>query len=78
MDTKVLSDAVSLYMSSNPWIILLLLWSLVWKLMALWNAAKRNHLTIFIVLGVVNTAGIAEIIYLAYLYFKEKNLEQSK
>lgn len=72
MDTKVLGDAVSLYMSTNPWIILLLLWSLIWKLTALWNAAKRNHLTIFIVLGVVNTAGIAEIIYLTYLYFKDK------
>ncbi len=28
--------------------------------------------TIFIVLGVVNTVGIAEIIYITYLYFKEK------
>ena len=59
-------------MSANPWIILLIIWSIVWKLIALWKAAKRNHLTLFIVLGVVNTAGILEIAYIAYLYFKEK------
>jgi hypothetical protein len=74
MNTQVLSDAVSSYMTANPWIILLIIWSIVWKLTALWKAAKRNHLTLFIVLGVVNTAGIVEIIYITYLYFKEKNL----
>ena len=72
MNTQVLSDAVASYMNSNPWIILLIIWSIVWKLIALWKAAKNNHLTLFIVLGVLNTAGIAEIIYISYLYFKEK------
>ena len=72
MNTQILSDAVASYMSANPWIILLIIWSIVWKLIALWKAAKRNHLTLFIVLGVVNTAGILEIAYIAYLYFKEK------
>lgn len=72
MNTQILSEAVSSYMSANPWIILLIIWSIVWKLIALWKAAKNNHLTIFIVLGVLNTAGIAEIIYITYLYFKER------
>ena len=72
MNTQILSSAVASYLSSNPWLILLLVWSAIWKLIALWKAAKNNHLTVFIVLGVLNTAGIAEIIYIVYLYFKQK------
>lgn len=79
MNTQACNTITS-YINTNqwiiPWIILLMIWSVVWKLIALWKAAKNNHLTIFIVLGVLNTAGIAEIIYIAYLYFKEnKNKE---
>lgn len=72
MNTQLLNNAVASYMSANPWIILLIIWTAIWKLIALWKAAKHNHLTIFIVLGILNTAGIAEIIYIVYLYFKEK------
>jgi methionyl-tRNA synthetase len=72
MNTQVLNDTVISYMTANPWLILLIIWSIIWKLIALWKAAKRNHLTLFIILGVINTAGIAEIIYITYLYFKEK------
>ncbi len=78
MNTQILGEVVASYINTNPWIILLLLWSMIWKLIALWKAAKNNHLTIFIILGVVNTAGIAEIIYITYMYFKErKNLESA-
>ncbi|MFA5651956.1 MAG: DUF5652 family protein [Candidatus Paceibacterota bacterium] len=72
MDNQILNDAVISYITTNPWLIPLLIWSAVWKLIALWKAAKHNHLTIFIVLSVLNTMGIAEIIYIGYLYFKEK------
>ncbi len=68
----MLNNEIFSYMSANPWIILLVIWSAVWKLIALWKAAKHNHLTIFIVLAVLNTAGVAEIIYIVYLYFKDK------
>ncbi len=77
MNTQVLSDAIASYMSANPWLILLIIWSAVWKLIALWKAVKHDHLTIFIVLGVLNTAGIAEIAYVIYLYFKDKKEEKS-
>ncbi len=70
MNTQLVNNAIASYMSANPWVILLLVWSIVWKLIALWKAVKNNHMTIFIVLGILNTAGIAEIIYLVYLYFK--------
>ena len=44
-------------------VILLMGWWLLWKGLALWKAARRNHLPWFIVLMIVPTVGILEIIY---------------
>jgi uncharacterized protein DUF5652 len=49
----------------------LIIWSLVWKGIALWKAARNSHTAWFIVMLVVNTAGILEIIYI--LGFAKKN-----
>jgi len=75
MNTQIVNSAMFSYVSTNPWVIILLVWSIVWKLIALWKAAKNSHLTVFIVLGILNTAGIAEIIYLVYLYLKGKKVK---
>lgn len=75
MNTQSLNEAVSALVTANPWIILLVVWTAVWKLIALWKAAKNNHLTIFIVLGILNTAGIAEICYLIWIHFKNKKAQ---
>jgi hypothetical protein len=40
------------------------LWSLFWKGLALWHAARRKQPWWFVILLVVNTIGILEIIYL--------------
>ncbi len=45
-------------------IIVLVLWSLLWKGLSLWHSARRNQSTWFMILLVVNTAGILDIIYL--------------
>ncbi len=47
-----------------PWIILFAVWSLVWKGLALWHAARRGEPWWFVILLVVNTASILEIVYL--------------
>jgi len=47
-----------------PVIIILAIWEAVWKMIALWKAARNNHLVWFIFIGVLNTAGILPIIYL--------------
>jgi len=44
--------------------ILVLIWSLVWKGFALWKAARLGSRWWFGILLVVNTVGILEIIYL--------------
>lgn len=50
-----------------PIIILVVLWSLVWKGLALWHAARRGQYWWFVILLVVNTVGILEIIYLFFV-----------
>ena len=48
-------------------LVALLLWSFVWKGLALWHSAKRNDKGWFIFFLVINTAGILEIIYLLFI-----------
>jgi hypothetical protein len=45
----------------------LIIWSLVWKGLALWRAATRGEKIWFIVFLIINTAGILEIIYLFFV-----------
>ena len=45
-------------------VVLLLVWSMVWKALALWHSAKRGQKVWFVILFLVNTAGLLEIIYL--------------
>lgn len=54
----------SLITPNSPVFIVLFAWSLLWKGIALWRAAKAAQRNWFIVMLVVNTAGILEIIYL--------------
>ncbi|MEI7615718.1 MAG: DUF5652 family protein [Actinomycetota bacterium] len=55
----------------NPYILIpLLAWSLVWKGLALWRAARNDSKPWFVVLLIVNTLGILEILY---LLFSKKN-----
>lgn len=44
--------------------IFLVVWSVFWKGLALWHAAKHHQPWWFVVMLVVNTAGILEIAYL--------------
>lgn len=42
----------------------MVIWSLFWKGLALWHAAKRNEPWWFIGLLIINTVGILELCYL--------------
>ena len=48
-------------------IILLLLWSVIWKGTALWKAAQLSHKKWFVVLLFINTLGILDIIYIRFV-----------
>jgi len=49
---------------TSPWLLLLVIWSLIWKGIALWKAARRDQLVWYLILLIVNTAGILDIIYI--------------
>ncbi len=51
-------------------IFILVLWSIIWKGLALWKAARLGSRVWFVVLLVVNTLGILEILYL-YVFSKK-------
>jgi len=46
-------------------------WSLIWKGIALWHAARNGQKGWFIALMVINTIGVLEIVYLKF--FQEKS-----
>lgn len=49
--------------------ILVAIWTIPWKGMALWKAAQKKDLYWFIAILVLNTVGILEILYL-YVFSK--------
>jgi hypothetical protein len=61
------------FIISNPSIIIpLVAWSLVWKGLALWRAAKNDSKPWYVVLLIVNTLGILEILYL-YIFSAKRS-----
>jgi len=61
---------------NNSWtIILIALWSLPWKGVAMWKAAQKNDKRWFAVLLVVNTLAILDILYI-FVFNKRKSLEK--
>jgi len=63
------------FLIENQWIIFLtLFWTLPWKGVALWKAAKNSHKKWFIVMLIVNTMALLEIIYI-FAFSKEKPLK---
>ena len=53
-------------------VVLLVIWELVWKGIALWKAGHHRQLAWFIVMLVLNTAGILEIVYILFFQAKPK------
>jgi len=61
------------------WILApLALWSLLWKGFALWRAATRHDKVWFILLLLLNTAGLLEILYLFVFSKREQHASTQK
>ena len=54
----------------------LIIWTVIWKGIALWKSGRNNQLTWFIFLLVLNTAGILPILYLAF--FQQESKESKR
>jgi len=68
-----MSDLSSLIGFPLVLFISIMIWSLVWKYIALWKAGRNNSLVWFIVFALINTAGILEILYIFVFSKKKKN-----
>ena len=59
-----------------PAIIALVIWTAIWKGIGLWRAGNHRQLVWFIVMFVLNTAGLLPIIYL--VWFQKKPSKSSR
>lgn len=66
------------YFADIFWVLIFLaiVWSAVWKGIALWRAGRNGDLAWFIVLLIVNTLGILEIIYI-FAFSRRKKPSQA-
>jgi len=57
------------------WLLgIMLIWSLAWKLTALWKSARKGSIVWFVVLALFNTVGILPILYI-FVFSKMKCCE---
>jgi hypothetical protein len=61
------------FSSMNPYLLTaLIVWSLAWKGVALWKAARNESKPWFIALLIINTVGILPILYI-FIFSKSGN-----
>ena len=60
------------FFTQNAWVVTLIaLWSIPWKGVALWKAAKKGQTGWFIAILILNTLAILEILYI-FVFSKKK------
>ncbi len=60
-------DQISLFLGTYAAVVItILVWDIVWKLFAMWRAARKGQTVWFILLGVLNTCGVLPISYLLF------------
>lgn len=57
---------------------LLIVWTLIWKGLALWRASRNDQRNWFIVLLILNTVGILELVYLFRFAKKRLTINEIK
>ena len=63
------------FLQNNSWLFLLLiLWTIPWKGIALWKAARLSQKYWFIALLIINTLAILEIIYIFVIARKKEKI----
>lgn len=59
-------------------LVVIFIWTLIWKGLALWKSAKNNHKFWFIAILIINTIGILEILYIYVFSKMDWNKKQNK
>lgn len=60
------------------WLVPLLTWSAIWKGIALWKCGRKNQIVWFLIILVLNTAGILPIIYLLFFQRRPRKVKVIK
>lgn len=67
------------FIENHPGLFLaLVIWTMIWKGLALWKAARHESKVWFVVILLVNTMGILEIIYYYFVGKKNKTEQAAK
>ena len=69
--TDITSQLVSQFGLPVWAIVLVFVWTLIWKGLALWISARKSQKIWFVILLIVNTIGILDILYI-FLFSKIK------
>jgi len=68
-------EAIQNFVSQYWWlVVIVMLWSVIWKGIALWKSARNTNKIWFVILLVVNTVGILEIIYIFAVAGRKKEM----
>ena len=71
-------NSIALQLGIPLWIfVVLIIWSVAWKLPALWISARKKQLVWFIILIFVNTIGILEIFYI-FIFSRYHHKQETK
>jgi len=72
-------QSINLFLAANPQILPFIgVWSIVWKGLALWRAARKEQKPWFVAILVLNTMGLLEIIYLFLVPKLQLSLKKRK
>lgn len=67
------NEQITAVVAQYLWLIVLLaVWELCWKAVALWKSARSNQLPWFVAIMVINSAGILPILYIVFFQKKRK------
>lgn len=58
-------------------LVVIFIWSSVWKFLALWKSARKEQVGWFVVFALINTIGILEILYI-YIFSEKPEKTQEK
>ena len=68
-------DVLNTFLQNNPWIILLAIWEIIWKGIALYKAARNRQQYWFAAILIINTIGILPIFYILFFQKNKNNLK---
>lgn len=68
-----MSTGFTNFLATHSWILpLIIIWTIPWKGVALWRAARNQQIIWFVALLILNTFAILEIIYI--FFFSKKGI----